>query len=64
MIATRTLILQRGNTDKEIAIRVLAPEQHGPRAWSCEYEIDWPEGTRKFAPTGSIQCRRSSLHSR
>jgi hypothetical protein len=58
VVATRTLTLRQGNTDKEIAIRIFAPEQYEPRAWSCQYEIDWPEGTRRFAAHGvdSVQA--------
>ena len=43
MIATRLLCLHDEGVD--IAIRIFAPEGEG-RAWSCRYEIDWPEGTR------------------
>jgi Domain of unknown function (DUF6968) len=43
-IASRTLILRNGKDHIEIPIRMFTPKQQEPRAWSCRYEIDWPEG--------------------
>jgi hypothetical protein len=43
-IATRTITLRDSGRDIDIPIRVLAPVQREARAWSCHYEIDWPEG--------------------
>jgi hypothetical protein len=51
MIATRTLKLQRENGVFDIAIRIFAPEGGG-RAWSCRYEIDWPEGMQVMQAFG------------
>jgi hypothetical protein len=52
VVATRTLTFRNGNEDRNVAVRIFAPEQEQSRAWSCAYEIDWPEGTRKFAAYG------------
>jgi len=46
VVATRTLTLRQGDTDSDVAIRIFTPKQQEPRAWSCRYEIDWPEGPK------------------
>ena len=51
IIATRTLHLQHGERDVDVPIRIFAPETDGS-AWSCGYEIDWPEGTRRSTVYG------------
>ena len=43
MIASRVLTLRRSKGDTEIPIRIFAPDQEAD-AWSCRYEIGWPEG--------------------
>ena len=43
LIATRTLTLRTADGDKPVPIRIFAPEQKDVRAWSCRYEIDWPD---------------------
>jgi hypothetical protein len=57
-IATRKLTLRSGGANVEIAIHVFAPQQHEARAWSCRYEIDWPEGkeTRDAWGIDSVQA--------
>jgi len=57
MIATRLLRLRDGETEIQIPIRIFAPEGGG-REWSCQYEIDWPEGTQVMQAFGvdSIQA--------
>lgn len=64
VVATRTLNLRQGNVDGEIAIRIFAPKQRDPRAWSCRYEIDWPEGRKAMDAWGvdSIQALLVALH--
>ena len=52
VIATRMLAFRNGNENLNVAVRIFAPEQEKPRAWSCAYEIDWPDGTRKFVAHG------------
>lgn len=61
-IANRTLKLSRDGIDSEVAIRISAP-QPDQGAWSCACEIDWPEGTRKFAIRGvdSVQALELAL---
>ena len=57
VIAGRSLKLRRTPNDADVAIRVFAP-QRDQASWSCKYEIDWPEGTRKGAASGfdSVQA--------
>jgi hypothetical protein len=57
-IATRTLTLRNGSGDLAIAIYLFAPTQQEARAWSCRYEIDWPEGkeTRVAWGVDSVQA--------
>jgi hypothetical protein len=59
IIATRTLKLRRKQEeDSEIPIRIYLPEQSGERAWSCKFEIDWPDGT--FAvPVGGVDSAQA-----
>jgi hypothetical protein len=52
-IAARTLTLRDGDKNIDIPIRVFAPKEQGPRAWSCHYEIDWPEGREARDAWGS-----------
>jgi len=44
MIASRSLRLREGLNEIVIAIHIFAPERHENGAWSCRYEIGWPEG--------------------
>jgi hypothetical protein len=62
VIATRVLTLRHSGADIPIAIRVFAPERDGD-AWTCRYEIDWPEGTRTTAAGGadSVQALTVAL---
>lgn len=64
VIATRALNLRRERSINKIAIRIFSPEQQAPREWSCTYEIDWPEGTRRFAAHGidSVQALLLALN--
>lgn len=45
-IASRTLTLHREGTEVEIPISLFCPRQQGKGAWSCRYEIGWPEGSK------------------
>jgi uncharacterized protein DUF6968 len=45
MIAERLLNLKEGGRTVEVPVRILAPERE-KQAWSCRYEILWPDGTR------------------
>jgi hypothetical protein len=42
VIATRTLKLRGSSGDSEIPIRFHKPEE-SDGAWSCRFEIDWPD---------------------
>lgn len=52
VIATRTLKLRNTYGDTDIPIRISAPVQEG-NAWSCRYEIGWPEGNETMNATGA-----------
>lgn len=52
VIATRVLKLEGANGDVAIPIRVFAPERED-NAWSCRYQIDWPEGTQDMTAGGA-----------
>src|SRR3972149_4553252 len=58
MIASRVLKLQGTDRVVEIPIRVFAPEGAKSGAWSCRYEIDWPDGKWTMSAWGadSIQA--------
>jgi hypothetical protein len=51
VIASRTLKLMGTQGESEIPIRIFAPEDQKD-AWSCRYEIDWPEGTQVMTSWG------------
>lgn len=51
VIASRTLKLKGTTGESEIRIRIFAPQQEDD-AWSCRYEIDWPEGTQVMTSWG------------
>jgi hypothetical protein len=53
IIARRSLRLRNGTKEIEIPISVHAPSFEKQGAWSCRYEIGWPEGTRSFAGWGA-----------
>lgn len=43
MIASRELTLRNGGGDIKIPVRIYAPTRETTGAWSCRYEIDWPD---------------------
>jgi hypothetical protein len=51
IIATRILTLKRPDGDIEIPISISAPKHEGD-AWSCIYEIGWPEGKESITAWG------------
>jgi hypothetical protein len=53
VIATRVLQLESDKGEVTIPIRVFAPEQEEDNAWSCRYQIDWPEGTQDMKAGGA-----------
>jgi len=52
IIAARSLKLRQGSNEIAVPVRIFAP-QDDDNQWSCAYEIDWPEGTRKSAGHGA-----------
>ena len=63
IIASRSLRLRQGSTDIQVPVRIFAPENNNTD-WTCEYEIGWPDGTRKFAARGadSVQALLLALN--
>jgi hypothetical protein len=51
IIANRTLMLKTDSGDIPVEVRIHEPVFNEPD-WSCEYEIDWPEGKRVFKAYG------------
>lgn len=45
VVATRVLKLETSDGDTEIPIAIFTPKHEGD-AWSCAYEIGWPEGKK------------------
>jgi hypothetical protein len=43
LIASRALTLRNGDDETQIPIRIFAPEKESSGAWSCRFEIDWPD---------------------
>ena len=62
-IANRSLKLRAGQSKTDVAVRIFAPQQDRGN-WSCQYEIDWPEGSRKGAAAGcdSVQALLFALN--
>lgn len=60
IIATRTLKLHQDGVAHDISIRIFAPE-HEAGDWSCRWEIDWPDGTRKSAAHGNDSVQALEL---
>jgi hypothetical protein len=57
LIANRLLKLRDADKEVAIPIRIYAPQQKD-EAWSCNYQIDWPEGTQTMSSWGidSVQA--------
>jgi hypothetical protein len=51
IVASRSLTLQQQEGYVAVEVRIFAPQSHQGH-WSCAYEIDWPEATRRFAAFG------------
>lgn len=63
IVASRTLKLRQRQGDTDVAVRIFVPRQNDD-GWSCDYEIDWPEGSRKATASGfdSIQALLFALN--
>src|SRR5579863_3720134 len=63
IIASRKLKLRQGEIDTDVTVRIFAPRPD-QNHWSCAYEIDWPEGTRKRTARGhdSVQALHHALN--
>lgn len=47
VILTHRLYLEIGDADRAIDIVVRKPEpEPSGKAWTCRYEVDWPEGSK------------------
>lgn len=64
IIASRTLKLRTDAGAVEIPVNIFAPECEKPGAWSCRYDVGWPEGNRTFAGWGydSMQAVVATLN--
>ncbi|MDB5594725.1 MAG: hypothetical protein JWM36_1686 [Hyphomicrobiales bacterium] len=58
MIAQRTFQIKSGDGTTPLAISIFSPREVEADHWACDYEIDWPEGKRRFAGHGidSVQA--------
>jgi hypothetical protein len=52
VIATRLLKVRNTTSEYSVQIRISAPEQQDA-AWSCAYEIGWPEGVEQRMAWGA-----------
>lgn len=60
-ILTHTLHLRTADGETPFAIRIFKPEQTSVNAWTCRYEIDWPDRPRAFAAAG-IDALQALVH--
>ena len=51
VILSHALYLSNVTNETVIAIKIHQPEKR-EKAWSCRYEIDWPEGAQAFEAIG------------
>ena len=60
--ATRLLAIIDNGLRRDVPVRIFAPER-GDRAWTCRYEIEWPERLRAGAGFGidSVQALTIAL---
>ena len=60
IIARRTLHVTSARAQSQIEIRIFMPEERDG-CWRCDYEIDWPTQTRRFAAAGHDSVQALSL---
>jgi uncharacterized protein DUF6968 len=60
IIASRILKLRQRDGDADIAVRIYAPRSDGVD-WTCAYEIDWPDRTRK-GYAGGLDAVQALFH--
>jgi len=60
IVASRSLTLRQQEGSVAVEVRIFAP-QPDQGQWSCAYEIDWPERTRKFAAHGADSMQALTL---
>jgi hypothetical protein len=51
IVASRCLKLRKADSEIDVAVRLFEPRSD-QNYWSCDFEIDWPEGTRKGTAHG------------
>ncbi|MCP8938048.1 hypothetical protein NK718_05930 [Alsobacter sp. SYSU M60028] len=51
IIVSHTIYLRNADGESPVSIDIHRPEKRG-KVWSCQYDIDWPEGKRVFASAG------------
>lgn len=62
-IASRTLRIVEGDGERSVVVRLFLPEPDGA-AWTCAYEVGWPENPRFFQAFGvdAVQAIELALH--
>ena len=63
LIAGRTFEFSDGKIRHAVEVRIFKPERVDDHEWKCEYEIGWPDATRRFAGHGidSVQALNIAL---
>jgi hypothetical protein len=58
IIAHRQLLIVEKGKKTPVSIQLEAPRETESNHWVCNYDIGWPEGTRRFAGHGkdSVQA--------
>ena len=51
--ASRRLTIRKNPSAIPVDIRFYAPQKTAEGNWTCDYEIDWPEGLRRFRGSGA-----------
>ena len=51
--ATRRLMIRKASVEMPVDVRLFAPEKSDDVGWICTYEIDWPEGPRRYRGAGA-----------
>ena len=61
IIATRVLKLKQDGGDVDVPVRMSAPVRQAEKAWSCEFEIGFPDGAKRQAGHG-IDAAQALIH--
>lgn len=61
LIAGRTLKYRTAGKSIPIEIRIFMPQQLKTDYWECAYEVDWPDGKKRWPRQAWIRRRRYSM---